>query len=554
MGVSSSAGQARPRPARHSVRFTFTSMVAVPTVCMVLLWGLAVGIVLATSLAGHGAFSQNHQELVGIVLIVAAGLVVVIAALILTGSFARRLSHDITGLAVTARRLADEQLPQQLERRRAGDRTAQAGTQPSPADGAALDPAPRTTEIADAVAAIASLQRTAISAADAEAGLRDGLRQVFVSLGRRNQSLLQRQLRLIDTLEQKASNPAALADLFTLDHLTTRMRRHAESLTILSGAAPGRTWTDPVPVIDVIRAAVAEIEDYKRVTVFTKYEDAIMGPAVADMIHMLAELVENATLFSPSTSRVEVRAERVANGFAIEIDDRGLGITPDQLAEINQQLAEPPDFDLANADRLGLFVAGRLAARHGIRVSLRPSPVGGTTAIVLMPNNIVVAPAEPDAALPPVPARLDLQPAEALALTAGQGTAIATGPATPPDQAASPADRSLSVAQRPDAAPDAAARASQPAAGTYRGLPRRTRQASLSPHLRDSPAADHPAQTGAAAAQAGSREPEQARDLAASLQSGWLRGRGAEVPDAEPMSDTHAVRRQDSEAPDGEEA
>jgi len=554
MGVSSSAGQARPRPARHSVRFTFTSMVAVPTVCMVLLWGLAVGIVLATSLAGHGAFSQNHQELVGIVLIVAAGLIVVIAALILTGSFARRLSHDITGLAVTARRLADEQLPQQLERRRAGDRTAQAGTQPSPADGAALDPAPRTTEIADAVAAIASLQRTAISAADAEAGLRDGLRQVFVSLGRRNQSLLQRQLRLIDTLEQKASNPAALADLFTLDHLTTRMRRHAESLTILSGAAPGRTWTDPVPVIDVIRAAVAEIEDYKRVTVFTKYEDAIMGPAVADMIHMLAELVENATLFSPSTSRVEVRAERVANGFAIEIDDRGLGITPDQLAEINQQLAEPPDFDLANADRLGLFVAGRLAARHGIRVSLRPSPFGGTTAIVLMPNSIVVAPAEPDAALPPVPARLDLQPAEALALTAGQGTAIATGPATPPDQAASPADRSLSVAQRPDAAPDAAARASQPGAGTYRGLPRRTRQASLSPHLRDSPAADHPAQTGAAAAQASSREPEQARDLAASLQSGWLRGRGAEVPDAEPMSDTHAVRRQDSDAPDGEEA
>ena len=556
MGVSSSAGQARPRPARHSVRFTFTSMVAVPTVCMVLLWGLAVGIVLATSLAGHGAFSQNHQELVGIVLIVAAGLIVVIAALILTGSFARRLSHDITGLAVTARRLADEQLPQQLERRRAGDRTAQAGTQPSPADGAALDPAPRTTEIADAVAAIASLQRTAISAADAEAGLRDGLRQVFVSLGRRNQSLLQRQLRLIDTLEQKASNPAALADLFTLDHLTTRMRRHAESLTILSGAAPGRTWTDPVPVIDVIRAAVAEIEDYKRVTVFTKYEDAIMGPAVADMIHMLAELVENATLFSPSTSRVEVRAERVANGFAIEIDDRGLGITPDQLAEINQQLAEPPDFDLANADRLGLFVAGRLAARHGIRVSLRPSPFGGTTAIVLMPNSIVVAPAEPDAALPPVPARLDLQPAEALALTAGQGTAIATGPATTPDQAAaaSPADRSLSVAQRPDAAPDAAARASQPGAGTYRGLPRRTRQASLSPHLRDSPAADHPAQTGAAAAQASSREPEQARDLAASLQSGWLRGRGAEVPDAEPMSDTHAVRRQDSDAPDGEEA
>jgi signal transduction histidine kinase len=544
MGVSSSAGQARPRPARRSVRFTFTSMVAVPTICMVLLWGLAVGIVLASSLTGHGVFSHNHRELVGIVLIVAAGLVVVVAALILTGSFARRLAQDITGLAATARRLADQQLPQLLDRRQAGEQASQPG-------GLAMDPGPKTTEVADAVAAIASLQDTAVSAAAAEAGLRDGLRQVFVSLGRRNQSLLQRQLRLIDTLEQKASSPAALADLFTLDHLTTRMRRHAESLTILSGAPPGRTWTEPVPVIDVIRAAVAEIEDYKRVTVFTSSEDAVTGPAVADMIHMLAELVENATLFSPSTSRVEIRAERVANGFAIEIDDRGLGIAADQLADINQQLASPPDFDLANADRLGLFVAGRLAARHGIKISLRPSPFGGTTAIVLMPNSIVVAPAEPDAAPRPIPAGLDLRPAEALALTAGQGPAAA--PAAAAHAAAAPAGRPLSVAP-PDAPPEDTIRASQPTAGTYRGLPRRTRQASLSPHLRgSSPAADGPPQAEPVAAQA-SREPEQARDLAASLQSGWLRGRETDVPDAEPMTDYQAYRSQDSEAPDGEEA
>ncbi len=300
-----------------------------------------------------------------------------------------------------------------------------------------------------------------------------------------------------------------------------------------------------MPVIDVIRAAVAEIEDYKRVTVFTSSEDAATGPAVADMIHMLAELVENATLFSPSTSRVEVRAERVANGFAIEIDDRGLGIAADQLADINQQLASPPDFDLANADRLGLFVAGRLAARHGIKVSLRPSPFGGTTAIVLMPNSIVVAPAEPDVAPRPISAGLDLRPAEALALTAGQGPAAA--PAAPP------AGRPLSVAP-PDAPPEDAIRASQPAAGTYRGLPRRTRQASLSPHLRESsPAADGPPQAAPVAAQS-SREPEQARDLAASLQSGWLRGRETDVPDAEPMTDYQAYRSQDSEAPDGEEA
>ncbi len=532
MGVFSSAGQGRPRPARRSVRFTFTSTVAVPTVCMVLLWGLAVGIVLATSLTGHGAFSRDHRELVGIILIVAAGLVVVIAALILTGSFARRLSQDISGLAATAHRLADEQLPQLIERQRAGEQVGQA-------DGTVLGPPAKTSEIADAVAAIASLQRTALSAATAEAGLRDGLRQVFVSLGRRNQSLLQRQLRLIDALEQKASSPAALADLFTLDHLTTRMRRHAESLTILSGAAAGRTWTEPVPVIDIIRAAVAEVEDYKRVTVFTMAEDAVTGPAVADMIHLLAELVENATMFSPSTSRVEVRAERVANGFAVEIDDRGLGIAPDQLAEINQQLAKPPDFDLANADRLGLFVAGRLAARHSVRVSLRPSPFGGTTAIVLMPGSIVVVPAE--AAQPAgqtalgAPAQLDLRPAEALALTAGQITAE-----RPPAPAGPPAGT---------------ARASQQAAGTYRGLPRRTRQASLSPHLRATqPGRPEPAADESAAAQASAREPEQARDLAASLQNGWLRGRQTDLPDAPPMTDAPATSRQDTEAPQGEEA
>ena len=545
MGASSSVGPARPRPARRTVRFMFLSMVAVPTVCMVLLWAIAVGFVLATSLTGHGVFSRNHKELVGIVLIVAAGLVVVIAALILTGSFARRLSRDITGLAVTAQRLADEPLPQLMERLRAGE--VQPVEQAGQRDGLAADP-PKTTEVARAVEAIASLQSTAVAAAAAEAGLRDGLRQVFVSLGRRNQSLLQRQLRLIDALEQKASSPAALADLFTLDHLTTRMRRHAESLTILSGAAPGRIWSEPVPVIDIIRGAVAEVEDYKRVTVLTIAEEAVTGPAVADMIHLLAELIENATLFSPSTSRVEVRAERVANGFAIEIDDRGLGIGPDQLTEMNRQLAEPPDFDLANADRLGLFVAGRLAARHSVRVSLRPSPFGGTTAIVLLPGSIVVVPPEPDAGLEltgePLgrPAALDLRPAEALALTAGQSLPKRSAPAAP----------------QPETTQALPVRATQPAPGTYRGLPRRTRQASLSPHLREgSQEAASPPGAEPVTAQPSAREPEQARDLAASLQSGWQRGRQTDPPDTQPERDAQAARPArppDSEAPQGEEA
>ncbi len=228
---------------------------------------------------------------------------------------------------------------------------------------------------------------------------------MLTSLGRRNQSLLHRQLRIIDTLEQQASSPAALADLFALDHLTTRMRRHAESLTVLAGAPAPRPRSGPVPVIDVIRAAVAETEDYQRVSVRTESEDVVTAPAVNDMIHLLAELIENAALFSPSTTRVEVRAERVANGFAIEVEDRGLGIAPGQLGELNGRLASPPDFDVVDADRLGLFVAGRLAARHAVEVSLTPSPYRGTKAIVLLPDTLVLARA--DAGLAPAGGALD---------------------------------------------------------------------------------------------------------------------------------------------------
>ena len=423
MGISSSAGPKQPAAARRTIRFTFAATVAIPATCMILLWALAAGALLGSSLRGHGFWSPDHREVIELMILVGAGLLIVLICVILMGRFSARLSRDIAGLAAAARRTADEQLPQLLERLRSGD-----AVPPASVPGAAPSrPRPKNAEITQALAAVASLEQAALGAAAAEAGLRDGLRQVFVSLARRNQSLLQRQLRLIDALEQKASDSAALADLFALDHLTTRMRRHAESLAILSGAAPGRSWTAPVPVIDVIRAAMAEVEDYRRVTVLTTSEDAVSAPAVADMIHLLAELIENATMFSPSGTRVEIRADRVANGFAVEIDDRGLGIEPAQLADINQQLAQPPDFDLANADRLGLFVGAKLAARHGVRVSLRQSPYGGTTAIVLMPNSIVVlvsASAALDTGSLPAarrgsgrPAALDLGAGATLALT-----------------------------------------------------------------------------------------------------------------------------------------
>jgi signal transduction histidine kinase len=561
MGVSSSAGSERPAAALRSIRGSFIVRVAVPAACLLALGGLAAG----AELAGRGFATETHRERITLALLAGAGLVVVAATVALVGSFARRLSLDVAELTAAAQRLADEQLPQMVERLRGGEPAAEAA-------GSTLRSRQKIAELAAAATAIASLEHAAVTAAAGEAGLRNGLRQVFVSLARRNQSLLHRQLRLIDALEQKASDPAALADLFALDHLTTRMRRHAESLTILSGAAPGRSWSEPVPVIDVIRAATAEVEDYRRVTVLTTAEDAVSGSAVADMIHLLAELIENATLFSPSGTRVEVRAERVANGFAVEVDDRGLGMDTDQLAELNQQLATPPDFDLANADRLGLFVGGKLAARHGIRVSLRPSPYGGTTAIVLMPTSIVVPAAEPD--IPGEPAarqasrstRLDLGSAEPLALTrprapqpslaaASQRAARPDSPAGPaPDSAAGPAPDS--AAGPGPGSPAGLAPVGQQAAATYRGLPRRTRQASLSPHLRESPAAADTAAPAPSRHRDADR-PEEARSLAASLQSGWQRGRQADpadAPGASPATGPRPVRRPDPEAPHSEEA
>ncbi len=427
MGVpsSSSAGQGPPRA--RSIRTHMAARLALPVVCLVALCGLAIGVAFGGPLGplrfiGSGSAQQRALAQAGA--LAGAALVVSILVVVLVAAYARRLSHEISDLTQAARVLANEQLPRVVRELR--ENPATPGAQADQAARRALEAQwlaaraqrTKTAEIAAAVGAITSIERTAVEAATAEAGLRDGLRQILMSLGRRNQSLLHRQLKIIDHLEQQAVSPGELADLFALDHLTTRMRRHAESLTILSGAAPVRSWSAPVPAIDVIRAAVAEIEDYKRVSVITDADESVAASAVTDMIHLLAELIENATLFSPSTTRVEVRAERVANGFAIEVEDRGLGIAAEQLREINERLASPPDFDLADADRLGLFVAGRLAARHGVQVELIPSAYRGTKAVVLLPDALITTGTEltsADSVLRGA-ARLNVQSPDALSL------------------------------------------------------------------------------------------------------------------------------------------
>src|SRR5690606_15121147 len=244
-------------------------------------------------------------------------------------------------------------------------------------------------EVADVSHAFSSVQRTAVEAAVGQAKLRKGIAQMFVNLARRKQALLNRQLQLLDSMQRRTTEPDALEDLFRLDSLTTRMRRHAESLIILSGNTPGRAWRRPVPIVDVIRAAVAEIEDYQRIQVFPVGETAVNGSVAADLIHLVAELVDNAASFSPPQTTVQIRGEEVANGFVIEIEDRGLGLSAEEYAAINQNLANPPEFDLADSDRLGLFVVGQLVNRYGVNVTLRPSPYGGTTAIVLIPRSLL---------------------------------------------------------------------------------------------------------------------------------------------------------------------
>jgi histidine kinase/DNA gyrase B/HSP90-like ATPase len=184
------------------------------------------------------------------------------------------------------------------------------------------------------------------------------------------------------------------------------MRRHAEGLVILAGAPPGRAWSSPVKLVDVMRGAIAEVEDYARVSVVTRSQAALAGSAAADVIHLLAELIENATTLSPPYTQVRVSGDTVASGFAIEVEDGGLGISPARLAELNQRLANPPEFNPADSEQLGLFVVSQLARRHGILVTLKASPYGGTTAVVLIPHHLVVIEEASRVGLPGEPAAI----------------------------------------------------------------------------------------------------------------------------------------------------
>ncbi|MFD3972068.1 nitrate- and nitrite sensing domain-containing protein [Streptomyces cyaneofuscatus] len=314
------------------------------------------------------------------------GLIVVIAllaAFVLAGLMARQMSRAMRQLRTAAFSIAEQRLPSlvdQLSR-----------TDPGRVD-TRVQPIPITTqdEIGEVARAFDQVHREAVRLAAEQAMLRGNVNAIFTNLSRRNQSLIEGQLTLITDLENNEADPDQLESLFKLDHLATRMRRNGENLLVLSGEEPGRRWDQPVPLVDVLRAASSEVESYERIELSGVPEAEIHGRAVTDLVHLLAELLENATTFSSPQTKVRVTATRLPDGrVMVEIHDKGIGLTAEDFADINHKLANPPTVDAAVSQRMGLFVVGRLADRHGIRVQLRPSgEQAGTTSLVMLPDAI----------------------------------------------------------------------------------------------------------------------------------------------------------------------
>ncbi|MDQ0940489.1 signal transduction histidine kinase [Streptomyces sp. V1I1] len=313
------------------------------------------------------------------------GIVVIalLTAFILAGLMARQMSRSMRQLRTAAFGIAEQRLPMlvdQLSRTEPG--RVDTRVQPIPIDS--------QDEIGEVARAFDQVHREAVRLAAEQAMLRGNVNAIFTNLSRRNQSLIEGQLTLITDLENNEADPDQLENLFKLDHLATRMRRNGENLLVLAGEEPGRRWNQPVPLVDVLRAASSEVESYERIELTGVPETDIHGQAVTDLVHLLAELLENATTFSSPQTKVRVTATRLPDGrVMIEIHDKGIGLTAEDFADINHKLANPPTVDAAVSQRMGLFVVGRLADRHGIRVQLRPSgEQAGTTSLVMLPDAI----------------------------------------------------------------------------------------------------------------------------------------------------------------------
>ncbi|MCT9929195.1 nitrate- and nitrite sensing domain-containing protein [Planotetraspora sp. A-T 1434] len=334
-------------------------------------------------LAGSRQQQQNERQTA--ITLAVSMLVLLLIVFAVTLIVVRSLIRPLRQLRREALYIAGQSLPQTVQKVRELDGGAAAGVEVTPIRVSAKD------EIGEVARAFDEVHREAVRLAAQEAALRTNVNAMFVNLSRRSQSLVERQLSLIDGLEQGEEDEERLAHLFRLDHLATRMRRNSENLLVLAGQEPARRWSQPIPVIDVVRAALSEVEGYERVTMQIISDVSVVGGSVNDGIHLIAELVENAISFSPPQTKVTISTNRIdGGGLMISISDRGIGITGDELSIVNYRLANPPEPDVSVSRRMGLFVVARLAYRHGVRVQLRQQDGGGVTAMVLLPENLLV--------------------------------------------------------------------------------------------------------------------------------------------------------------------
>ncbi|MFT7838772.1 nitrate- and nitrite sensing domain-containing protein [Saccharothrix sp. BKS2] len=339
--------------------------------------------------------------------------VALILAFALMAFVARSMLTPLRVLRRTALEVARNRLPDAIKRIRQH-------RDPERAAEEALVPVPihTTEEVGQVARAFDAVQREAVRLAVEQVALRANVNDMFINLSRRSQALVERQITVIDRLEQDEQDPDQLASLFELDHLATQMRRNSENLLVLSGTTVNRRVTRPVPISEVLGAAVSEVEKYARIQIAPAPELRIQGRVVNDLAHLIAELLDNATAFSKPTTKVTVRAIETRRGeVSIRIHDRGVGMQEQDIAEANTKLADPPEVDVSVAREMGLYVVGQLAKRHNIRVTLNNNDdiEGGVTAQVILPVDLLHRGPEPltarpaPAALPPRPANLELE-------------------------------------------------------------------------------------------------------------------------------------------------
>jgi signal transduction histidine kinase len=398
-GTGSSAGGHR-RPgtwsAQHTgARRTLKTWPVRARLCLLVIAAAAAAAVvtlsavrIAASLRGASIHSQVSSIRVGaIVSALVAGavlIVVLVLALAFTIVVTRSLLRPLRGLRARALEVANVRLPDAV--RRIGENDGEGV--PLDVDPIELD---SSAEIGDVAHAFDQVYSEVLRLATSEAALRGNLNTIFVNVSRRSQALVERQIRLIDDLEQGEQQAERRANLFKLDHLVTRMRRYSQNLLVLAGHELSGQSSQPVGLVNVIRAAVSEIEEYERVSLNVQPGIVVSGPAVNDVVHLLAELAENATSLSAADTPVVISGRRLASGgILVDITDRGFGMSAEEMAHANWRLDNPPAADITVVKSMGLFVVGRLAARHSMRIRLRPAESGGLTALVWLPNAIIL--------------------------------------------------------------------------------------------------------------------------------------------------------------------